>query len=87
MLIDWKPISKIIKQIEKHKTIFKKGVIIDISVIDASLKTNRLVTHKVAYDREDEKEVEVKKYVESVDKDTSWIKKNCKQPATIYTEV
>ena len=67
------------EQLELHQIIVKKGAIVDASVIDTPLKPKGKTIHKVTQDREDLKEIEVKKaYADSVDKEASWLKKRGK---------
>lgn len=71
--------KEINSQLEKHQIIVKTGAIVDASVIDTPLRPKGKTKHGVTKDREDEKEVEVKKeYSASVDKDGSWLKKRGK---------
>jgi len=65
-------------QLEQHNIIVKTGLIIDASVVDTPLRPKGKTTHKVTEDRSD-KTIEVKKdYVDSVDKDATWLKKRGK---------
>jgi len=68
-------------QLEAHNIIVTKGIIVDASVIDTPLRPKGKTNHKVTEDRteEDENEVIVKKeYADSVDKDSTWLKKRGK---------
>jgi IS5 family transposase len=65
-------------QLEAHNIIAKKGIIVDASVIDTSLRPKGKTNHKVTEDRSEE-EVRVKKqYAVSVDTDGTWLKKRGK---------
>ena len=67
------------RQLEAKNIIVKKGAIVDASVVDTPLRPKGKTTHKVTQDREDEKEVEVKKeYASSVDTEGAWLKKRGK---------
>lgn len=71
--------NEINKQLEKHQIIVKTGAIVDASVIDTPLRPKGKNNFKVTQDREDEKEVEIKKeYSSNVDKDAKWLKKRGK---------
>lgn len=70
--------SSINAQLEAHKIIVKKGIIVDASVVDTPLRPKGKTNHKVTEDRT-EQEITVKKeYAESVDKDGTWLKKRGK---------
>ncbi|WP_281990665.1 transposase [Aquimarina aggregata] len=64
---------------ESAGIILKTGAIVDASVIDTPLRPKGKTNHKVTQDREDLEEIEVdKQYVDSVDKEASWLKKQGK---------
>ena len=67
------------RQLEEKQIVIKKGALVDASVVDTPLKPKGKTNYEVTKDREDEKEVEVKKeFSDSVDKDASWLKKGGK---------
>jgi len=70
--------KKINSQLESHKIIIKKGLIIDASVIDTPLRPKGKTTHKVTQDRTDQEVVVKNEYADSVDKDGTWLKKRGK---------
>ncbi|WP_026838503.1 IS5 family transposase [Gillisia sp. JM1] len=65
-------------QLEAHKIIVKKGIIVDASVIDTPLRPKGKTNHKVTEDRSDQEVAVKKEYAESVDKDGTWLKKRGK---------
>ena len=66
-------------QLESKNIIIKKGVLVDASVVDTPLKPKGKPTYEVTKDREDEKEIVVKKeFSKSVDTEAAWIKKGGK---------
>jgi len=67
------------RQLEEKQIVIKKGALVDASVVDTPLRPKGKTNYEVTKDREDEKEVEVKKkFSDSVDKDASWLKKGGK---------
>jgi IS5 family transposase len=70
--------TAIVKQLEAHQIIVKKGLIIDASVIDTPLRPKGKTNFKVTEDScEDDVKIE-KEYADSVDKEGTWLKKRGK---------
>jgi IS5 family transposase len=65
-------------QLEAHKIIVKKGIIVDASVIETPLRPKGKTNHEVTEDRSEEEIAVKKKYAQSVDKDGTWLKKRGK---------
>lgn len=70
--------SSINKQLETHNIIVKTGIIVDASVIDTPLWPKGKTNFKVTENRTEEQVVVKKEYVDSVDKEGTWLKKRGK---------
>jgi len=70
--------ASINEQLEAHNIIVKTGIIVDASVIETPLRPKGKTNHKVTEDRAEEEVAVTKEYVDSVDKDGTWLKKRGK---------
>ena len=70
--------SSINAQLEAHNIIVKTGIIVDASVIDTPLRPKGKTNHKATEDRTEEEIVVTKEYADSVDKQSTWLKKRGK---------
>ena len=70
--------ASINEQLEAHNIIIKTGIIVDASVIDTPLRPKGKTNHKVTEDRAEQEVAVTKEYIDSVDKDGTWLKKRGK---------
>lgn len=65
------------KQLEDHRIILKKGLIVDASVVETPLRPKGKTKHQVAPEEGQDQKVK-KSYPSSVDSDATWLKKRGK---------